>query len=66
MAGDHVAHLHAGPKILATGLNKKHKDPLFTEVKNAIMNEVPYIYSHDSARSRSVSAQEYVAETKDH
>ena len=52
-------------KILATGLNKKYKDPLFTEVKNAIMNEVPYIYSHDSARGRSESTQVYVVETKD-
>jgi hypothetical protein len=53
-------------KILATGLNKKYKDPLYTEVKNALMNEVPYIYSHDAARDRSLSTQEYVVETADH
>jgi hypothetical protein len=52
-------------KILATGLNKKYQDPLYTEVKNALMNHEPYIYSHDSARDRSRSTEEIVMETKD-
>lgn len=52
-------------KILATGLNKKYKDPLYTEVKNALMNEQPLIYSNESAAGRSKSAQSYVLETKD-
>lgn len=52
-------------KILATGLNNKHKDPYFTAVKNALMNEVPYIYSHEAARQRSLETEKFVAETKD-
>lgn len=50
-------------KLFGTALHYKHKDPAYTEVKNALMNECPTIYSRIRKRDRSLGAENFVAET---
>jgi hypothetical protein len=52
-------------KIVATSLDYKYKDPHYTEVKNALMNEMPTVYRHKSARDRSRAMEDHIAETAD-
>jgi hypothetical protein len=50
-------------KIVATALHYEIDDPAYTEVKNALMNEVPEMYSRIPRRKRSLATENFVEQT---